>query len=424
MPDEQWYALESGQQRGPFTRAQLVARLGDGAPIALVWREGMTGWAPPRDVPEIGVSPAAPAPRSFVEPFRAIAWSYGAPVVVEDDTHHFDTTQADLTVRVTCSDVDDPDDATLEVGRLGVPYPELTIRPEGDLDRAGKRLGIDREVQTHEDALDRAVYFETALPAPVVRDIVGRPGFRRALDRWLERRAHSVRLDEEGLAVALPLARPEALTRALVEAELAAVAEAADALRGLDPALARYRQATWPGWLCLFGILGALVGLPGAVIAVALWDTVSGAPFLIGAGGGVALCVATVAAMLLLLRGQSGSFRTIVYVGVTLLVALPSLGVAGLFTANGALDRSADVVHETVVRRKSEARQRRTASYFFGRARYRTQYYLVTVEGTRRRRIPVSHETWSSTRVGAPFRVRLRPGALGWEWNARPDDGK
>ena len=92
--------------------------------------------------------------------------------------------------------------------------------------------------------------------------------------------------------------------------------------------------------------------------------------------------------------------------------------------ANGALDRSTDVVHETVVRRKTEEREQRTVSYFFGRARYRTQYYLVTVEGTRRRKIPVSHEIWSATRVGAPFRVRLRPGALGWEWNARPDAGK
>ena len=53
MPDAQWYALESGQQRGPFTRGQLVARLGDGAPVALVWREGMTVWAPPQDVAEL-----------------------------------------------------------------------------------------------------------------------------------------------------------------------------------------------------------------------------------------------------------------------------------------------------------------------------------------------------------------------------------
>src|SRR5688572_19472058 len=168
MPDEQWYALESGQQRGPFSRAELATRLGAGAPVALVWRDGMTGWAPPQDVAELG-GPVAPAPPpSFVAAFREIARSYGATVVVDDDTHRFDTTQADLTVRVSCLNIDDPDDAILQIERLGVPYPELTIRPEGGLDRAGKRLGIDREVQIHDDALDRAVYFETALPAPAV----------------------------------------------------------------------------------------------------------------------------------------------------------------------------------------------------------------------------------------------------------------
>ena len=33
MPDEQWYALESGEQRGPFTLAALTARIGAGAPV-------------------------------------------------------------------------------------------------------------------------------------------------------------------------------------------------------------------------------------------------------------------------------------------------------------------------------------------------------------------------------------------------------
>ena len=181
MPDEQWYAIESGEQRGPFTRGQLGARLGDGAPVALVWREGMTGWAPPRDVAELRAAAAvsgARLPRSSTPSARSRGPT-ARRCRASGDTHHFDTMQADLTVRVSC-----------DVGRArrtrrsrssgsACRIPSSSIRREDGLDRAGKRLGIDREVQTDDDALDRAAYFETALPAPAVRDIVGRPGFRQ-----------------------------------------------------------------------------------------------------------------------------------------------------------------------------------------------------------------------------------------------------
>jgi hypothetical protein len=422
MPDEQWYALESGEQRGPFTRAALTARIGAGAPVALVWRDGMTGWAPPRDVAELGLRhPVRAVPPSFVDAFRAVAQSYGAAVQSDGDTHRFDTSQADLVVRVSLTAERDDDEATLEIERLGVPYPELTIRQEDGLDRAGKRFGIDREVQVHDDALDRAAYFETALPAPAVRDIVGRPGFRQALDRWLQRDADWVVLDQNGLSVQLPLKRVDALTRELVDAELAAVAQAADALRGLDRGLERHRRPSWPGWTLLLGILGALVGLPGVLIADAFWEPVSAAPYLLGIGGGVALAAAVVGAMAVLLRGQSGTFSQVVYSGVVLLAALPSLGTAGLLTANGVLDRGGDVVRQTVVRRRDTERERRMASYFFGRARYRTRHVLVTVEGSRTRRIPVAESVWRETAVGAPLRVRVRPGTLGWEWDPRAE---
>jgi hypothetical protein len=422
MSDEQWYALEGGRQHGPFTRAQLVARLGDGAPIALVWREGLTGWVPPQDVAELEAWEADEgAAPSFEAAFRLVARAYGAPVHATGTTFHFETKQADLTVRVSCRVRNRGEDAFLEIQRRGVSYPELAIRPEGDLDRTGKRLRIDHEVQTDDAALDGLAYFETALPAPAVRDIVGRRGFRRALDRWLAGGLELVDLDAEGLDLRLHLDRADALTHARVEAELAAVAEAADALRGLDRGLERHRQATWPAWFVLFGILGAFVGVPAAPIAHALWQPVSPAPVLLGIGGGVALGAAIVGAMLLRLRGQSGAFRTIVYAGVSLLVALPALAVTGLLAANGLFDRSPDVVHETVVRRQTTERERRLASYFFSRNRYRTRHYLVTVEGTRTRRVPVDPATWTASRVGTPLRIRVRPGALGWEWNVRPE---
>lgn len=420
LPDDKWYALEGGQQRGPFSRAQLAARIGDGAPVALVWRDGMTGWVPPQDVAELeawdGDEAGTP---SFADAFRAVARAYGAAVRSPSELlHEFDTSQADLTVRLTCSVSRSGASAELRIQRLGVPYPDLLVRPEDDMDRTGKRLGIDREAQTHDDVLDRAAYFQTALPEPAVRGIVCRPGFRQALDRWLARGVESIRLDEDGLTIRLPLRRADALTPGLVQGELAALAEAADALRGLDAGLRRYRQPWWPEMLALLGLAGAVVGLPCALWAHDLWEPAGLEPVLVGVGGGVLAACAVAGAMFLRLRGGPGAFKTLVFGGAGLLVALPCLGTAGLLAANGLFDRGEPIVHQTVVRGHDRGGRRTGLLRFVTRHSPRSSYVVETRQGWRFRRVRVDGDTYFRTRRGDPLRVRVRPGALGWEWDA------
>jgi len=63
VSDLVWWYERDGQQAGPVALAALLelARSGQLAPEARVWRAGMAGWQPAREVPEIAaVLPAAP----------------------------------------------------------------------------------------------------------------------------------------------------------------------------------------------------------------------------------------------------------------------------------------------------------------------------------------------------------------------------
>lgn len=60
-----WYQVENGQQRGPFSDAELAGRVAAGVagPETLVWRDGMASWTPLRvAAPElVGAGGAAPS---------------------------------------------------------------------------------------------------------------------------------------------------------------------------------------------------------------------------------------------------------------------------------------------------------------------------------------------------------------------------
>jgi len=64
-PAPSWHVAQNGQSFGPFTEAQLAQAASEGRlqPDTLVWKAGMEGWAPARQVPAlVGLFQAAPPP--------------------------------------------------------------------------------------------------------------------------------------------------------------------------------------------------------------------------------------------------------------------------------------------------------------------------------------------------------------------------
>jgi hypothetical protein len=62
----QWYFSDAGQQRGPISKDELMAKLAAGTlePGALIWSEGMTDWKPASSLAEL----QAPAPPPAAAP--------------------------------------------------------------------------------------------------------------------------------------------------------------------------------------------------------------------------------------------------------------------------------------------------------------------------------------------------------------------
>jgi GYF domain 2 len=76
MGDAVWWYERNGQQAGPVTLAELLelSRSGQLRPEARVWRAGMPGWLPARDVPEVAAGlPAGEAVATAPAPFQAPA---------------------------------------------------------------------------------------------------------------------------------------------------------------------------------------------------------------------------------------------------------------------------------------------------------------------------------------------------------------
>jgi hypothetical protein len=69
MANEAWYVGKGGQQLGPFSTADLKAKLATGELSSAdpVWKEGMAGWAAMGSLPDFaGAAPAAPPPPPMV----------------------------------------------------------------------------------------------------------------------------------------------------------------------------------------------------------------------------------------------------------------------------------------------------------------------------------------------------------------------
>jgi hypothetical protein len=82
MADEQWYYAQSGQQRGPFPRLEILARAqrGEISPQDHVWTDGMPQWLPACQVPglfEVKSPPPLPPMQSI--PFASAAPPMYAP---------------------------------------------------------------------------------------------------------------------------------------------------------------------------------------------------------------------------------------------------------------------------------------------------------------------------------------------------------
>lgn len=294
--------------------------------------------------------------------------------------------------------------------------PMILLRREGRLDRLGKRLWLNREVQVGEPDFDRAVYIESSAPDEVVRSVLGDPTRRRAVLDVLGAGFAQVRILGPGSVVSASWPTP-----ATLPLDSAVVREVARCLAVIAPAVPRREP---PADAVPLGATGVLRVVGTIVLVLAAVAGFAGAPGLtmtlgkayptltsdlqhvaLAVAGGLFLLALPVVG--LAVRGRSESLRYFVLVAVLLLYLLPFYTVSAFLGINAAFDGSASARRASRVMDRWITRGKGSALH-------------VRLAGLQRGDDPIEMEidadTYAKLEPNAAVVVTTGEGALGWEW--------
>ena len=282
--------------------------------------------------------------------------------------------------------------------------PRIVLRAEDALDRGGKALGINRELQLGDAAFDAAVYVESEAPDALVAQVLAAPAARAAAQALVRGPAGEVQLGEGRVTARLTadqLAGPEAAQSVL--ASLRALAEAMAVPKDMPTRgeLVRRRAVGH-----IFGIAFAwLVMLALAVVLrppqVLAWGPVFAA---LGIGGLLWLVVCVPLA--LVLRGAPDSMRWLTLSAAAFLLTTPFAGMKLALSANAALDAGPEEALRLPVRVVDRSETRVVLDV----------EGLVLGHSPSRLHVPMDRVVGTLPKEPATATLTIRPGALGWPW--------
>jgi hypothetical protein len=288
--------------------------------------------------------------------------------------------------------------------------PLIVFRRERAVDRLGRALRLNREVQSGADEFDRAVYIESDEEEPIVRRVVEEPKLRDAvLDSIRHHRA--IILSREGVGGMVLFARNLEATAASVKSAVGALARVV-AVLPLSPGGTGVRQRARGDLLAIAAIL--LIPLVYVQIAVLANVKPDGyEPYLRADSKAAARVVLIAFAALLLLgflwiRGHSRSLRNFgMLIFTSLFLFLGAM--QEVCVANALLDKSPAVPQYTTVISKQRRSHRRSADSYH----VKFQSWLTPgVTGDLR----INRALWQDLQPGDRLEVATRAGAFHWMW--------
>jgi hypothetical protein len=230
--------------------------------------------------------------------------------------------------------------------RIKSPAP-LTLRLEGTLDRAGKSLQINREIQTGDAGFDERVYIESEAPDALVLAVLASPRTRASVITCLELGCTEVKLDDKGdLGTGIELKSEDLLAPRYLASVLDALGAAAEAI---PPLLGEGHHRTRAGLIPTIAVVGTLASGPLFYLVDLIWEPLGSSLYGAAARGGLVLWAVSLPILFFVLRGRSVSLRDFLTSAIALVVGFPLGSVDLLVTLNGALDTSPPEEHETRV---------------------------------------------------------------------------
>ncbi|MBI5537331.1 MAG: hypothetical protein HY898_31705 [Deltaproteobacteria bacterium] len=282
----------------------------------------------------------------------------------------------------------------------------LVLRLEKAIDRFGKRILLNRELRTGDDAFDDAVYIETDAPDACVRTLLAEPAVRQFALRILQEGWQGIELSTEGeVIVTMPVKAANSLLPERFTPTLQTLAAFAEHL----PALQAGRGARFglADLVSIGAIVGSVLSWPALFVASRLWPTVDSGLVLASLSGGLIAWLVSLPVLIVIQRGRSTSLRDFCICVVFLALGLPVGSIALLLTVNGLPDAATPEVRKVEILRK----------YTSGS---RSRTYYTTVRSWRKGEstldIDVGSSLYHDAREGGVLVVRTKPGLLGHEW--------
>ncbi|MDP1917416.1 MAG: hypothetical protein Q8L14_14345 [Myxococcales bacterium] len=282
--------------------------------------------------------------------------------------------------------------------------PSCVVFPEGGVQKFGKVLGLNREVQTGDQAFDDAAYIDCHDSAEQVAKLLSVPAVRQETKTLLSL-GYQVEFSKRGVEAFQFVTTLQKINAESVPQAAAALGRLAHHVPSFQPeALAPTGHALPTINIVIFSglILAIPVGVGLASTLSQLVPPMAGPLVFLGVGG--AVWVLASIGFALASRGTSYAFpRVAWFVGLGF-ISLPLLTGALVMAANEKLDGSAGTVRSTTITR-------------IGHSRDLHRLYLpALVDGARQSSVDTSCKVLSALKVGDPVTVRVHDGALGIQW--------
>jgi hypothetical protein len=280
------------------------------------------------------------------------------------------------------------------------PLPGILIRAEGGLDRLGKSLGLDREVQLGDATFDAAAYIDSAASDEVVKKALGSAVVRA---RILDLLALGYRLDlsSDGIGAS----RIRGYYAPFDAPELPAILASLEAIQAALPrfdaveATPAPKQTPWILIAAGAGIALAIVSFQLVSFVHPPMDDVDSIKcFGLGLPVWALLLVGVWAAR----RGKANHFGALLVASILLFFAVPPLTAGAIFALNSGLDTGPVTTHTVQI----SSLARRDHEVFFPSWRPGRQFDKV---GT-------SWDVFRTLRKNDTIEIDTRPGSLGWAW--------
>lgn len=287
--------------------------------------------------------------------------------------------------------------------RIESPAP-LTLRSEKKLDRTGKRLGLNREIQTGDADFDQIVYLETEAPDALVLAALSDPITRAGVMKCLALGASEIVLEKTGnLCLTLPLTSENLITPSRIAALLDTLGAAAEAI---PPLQGEGRHRSSVGVIPTVAVLGALAAWPLFYLVDWLWKPIRSDLYWTAFFGGLVLWLVSMPILARILRGRSTSLRDLATSVIALAFGFPLGGADLLLTLNAVLDGSPPEEHATQVTNLHRRSGKNSA-------------YFVTVSswhpGEATIEIQINSSVYSTLAVDQRVVVTTGKGLFGWE---------